>query len=279
MASFSQRMGFVPLAKAIQTRLVDEDLRNKLWNNLCVLLWNPHVSNTGYADPTLRSLTQTIWHDHFSKPLDTIPNYFKGGVNGTYQILRDFFMTCDWSEVYDLIEFIIKNSPPGTSDLLTTATNKALEQECAGYRVVAKEVVPITDKLEIEAVDAATKSPLEAVREHLSSAIAKYSDRTSPDYRNSVKESISAVEAVCKHVTKSPNATLGQCVKKVKGIHPAFSDGLSKLYGFTSDGGGIRHALTEGDRVPTAAEAKLMLVLCSGFVNYMTELEAAGELE
>ena len=41
------------------------------------------------------------------------------------------------------------------------------------------------------------------------------------------------------------------------------------LYGYTSDSGGIRHALTEDDVVPNFEDAKFMLVSCSAFINYL----------
>ncbi|MEB7145202.1 hypothetical protein NEM79_21265, partial [Escherichia coli] len=44
---------------------------------------------------------------------------------------------------------------------------------------------------------------------------------------------------------------------------------FSQLYGYTSDQGGICHALTEEDVNPTLAEAKFMLVTCSAFSNYL----------
>ena len=71
------------------------------------------------------------------------------------------------------------------------------------------------------------------------------SDRVAPDYRNSVKESISAVEAACRHVTGLSSATLADALKKVSDIHPAYSKAFGQLYGYTSDASGIRHSLTD----------------------------------
>jgi len=41
------------------------------------------------------------------------------------------------------------------------------------------------------------------------------------------------------------------------------------LYGYTSDSGGIRHALSDEDVTPTFEDAKFMLVSCSAFINYL----------
>jgi hypothetical protein len=45
-------------------------------------------------------------------------------------------------------------------------------------------------------------------------------------------------------------------------------ESFNKLYGYTSDHGGIRHALTEADAVDFE-DAKFMLVACSALVNFV----------
>ena len=99
------------------------------------------------------------------------------------------------------------------------------------------------------------------------------SDKKNPDYRNSIKESISAVEAYCKYIVHDPKATLGDALKKITvstSIHPALERGFSAIYGYTSDSGGIRHALTDEKETPSYADAKFMLVACSSFINFLT---------
>ena len=89
-------------------------------------------------------------------------------------------------------------------------------------------------------------------------------------YRNSIKESISAVESAC-NITTGSKATLGQALKalddKTK-VHPALRNAFSSLYGYTSDADGIRHGLLEEANLDFA-DAKFMLVVCSAFTNYL----------
>ncbi len=54
-------------------------------------------------------------------------------------------------------------------------------------------------------------------------------------------------------------------------MHPALEAAFTKLYDYTSDAKGIRHALLDEDRV-TFEEAKFMLVACSAFVNYVRDV-------
>ena len=64
---------------------------------------------------------------------------------------------------------------------------------------------------------------------------------------------------------------MGQLLKKIEekvGLHPALKTAFSNLYGYTSDEGGIRHALMETDTVKFE-EAKFFLVVCSAFANFI----------
>jgi hypothetical protein len=45
---------------------------------------------------------------------------------------------------------------------------------------------------------------------------------------------------------------------------------LLKIYGYSSDEGGIRHALTGVSNIDHA-DAKFMIVSCSAFCNFMIE--------
>jgi len=143
---------------------------------------------------------------------------------------------------------------------------------------VGTTLAPITSEEEIASVEQAMShggkfSPAVA---HVETALARLADRSSPDYRNSIKESISAVEAVCQIITGDSKATLGQALKKI-GIHPSLEKGFSAIYGYTSDADGIRNALLEASTVD-ADDAKFFLVSCSAFVNYLIAKSTGHDL-
>lgn len=129
---------------------------------------------------------------------------------------------------------------------------------------------------ELEEVSSATHSPYESVSTHFKKALSLYSDRKSPDYENSIKESISAVEAMCCIITGATGsqATLGNTLKKLEingvVIHSVMKAGFEKMYGYTSDADGIRHGGIDFTNAP-AEDAKYMLISCSTFVNYLIE--------
>jgi hypothetical protein len=130
-------------------------------------------------------------------------------------------------------------------------------------------IAPITSEEEISAINDALAVKFSPVRPHLNSALEKLTDRKNPDYRNSIKESISAVEALVQTITQSDGSTLGKLLKIMEdksGLHPSLKGAFDKLYGYTSDADGIRHALLEEDKV-TFEQGKFMLVVCSAFTN------------
>ena len=113
---------------------------------------------------------------------------------------------------------------------------------------------------------------LKPVTAHIRNALNLLSNKTCPDYRNSVKESISAVEAACQLITNDKGTTLGKALNKIENnigsFHPALKQAFEKLYGYTSDADGIRHALLEESKLGFE-DAKFMLVACSGFTNFL----------
>lgn len=69
-------------------------------------------------------------------------------------------------------------------------------------------------------------------------------------------------------------ATLGKMLGELEAhgvvIHKAMQEGFKKLYGYTSDVGGIRHGSI--DFTGAAEEdARYMLISCSAFVNYLAD--------
>jgi hypothetical protein len=153
--------------------------------------------------------------------------------------------------------------------------NLILEKEISAYRFIGKELTPISDQTTINQIER-TKTILLSNRlagayEHIQSAIEKLSDRTSPDYRNSIKESISAVETICKIIAQDERADLIQALKKIKEkleLHKNLELALIQLYCFTSDEGGVRHSLIDESNVDQE-DAIFMLASCSAFIHYL----------
>jgi hypothetical protein len=216
------------------------------------------------------------WRDYFKSPVDQIPQNIRDAIKA----VRGYFFDCEWYEAYDFIEFssdlVGQNRPK-----FIALCNEVLEREVSGYRIIDGKITPITSATELGAIEdgLASTEGNPGANAHLRRALELLSDRQNPDYRNSIKESISAVESVVQVIARDSSATLGVALKTISEqapMHPALNKSLSSLYGYTSDAGGIRHALLDEPNLDFI-DAKFMLVACSAFVNYLTGKAAKSQ--
>ena len=140
------------------------------------------------------------------------------------------------------------------------------------YRLLNGNFVELTNDEEVQEIETAIAESPDAVTTHLQDALAKLADRKDPDYRNSIKESVSAVEAICRRIDGS-GATLETALKRLQEsgkiqLHKALSDGFRKIYGYTGDEDGVRHSIMDDPNIDQE-DAMFMLVACSAFVNYL----------
>ena len=263
---FSERIGIKKAFDIIQKECMSTELRNSLWNIIYMIQHEDH------SYEFIDNLQNSLYVRFFKKPLD------EKSQDGYYEI-KQHIMQDEWFDVYDLIEFIadylnnisVHHTGLTWSDFIKCC-NVVLKRENSAYRIVEGKFVEIIDENEISEIETAMEqTPYSAIKVHFSSALEKLSDKKKPDYRNSIKESISAVEAIARKITGE--STLGGAFKKLnKGeikIPKVLQEGMEKIYHFTNGTDGIRHALMNEEKLGFA-EAKYMLVTCSAFVNYLT---------
>ncbi len=192
-----------------------------------------------------------------------------------------------WYRKLDLIEETIayfSDQSQGNYDsynrcrqFLVDYLNSAFKQLNYAYRIIDDQIVEVNSEEEIASIETALQNPSNGVREHLHTALELLSIRPKGDYRNSIKESISAVGVYCRD--KTGESTLGKALAKLKNkgiVVPAMLESaFQKLYSYTNDPKtGIRHELMEDTNAPGADEAIFMLISCSAFVNYLTKKKA-----
>ena len=274
MANFSERLGYKPM-KTIQFECVDTALRNRIWN----LFYLSDIQRGGLGSKRFQKAIagqpaiEDLVLDQLGFTLSVVELKLE---NKKLKFLQERLLSCAWNEVYEFVEAHIASLDEEDRAQRMSEYNALFEAEKSGYRFVNGELSPITNHEEIATFEEAGATPFDAVNKHIKKAIALYSDIASPDYENSVKESISAVEALCSVITgeTGAQATLGKMIKHLEGkgvaIPQAMKNAYSSLYGYTSDEGGIRHGSMDFKDVP-AEDAKYMLVSCSAFVNYLVE--------
>lgn len=267
---FSQRMGYRKVREVIQYESLDKATKNSLWNIVCKHFFaNVNV----YSSTTLDSFLYNLWHNFYKLPVDTISNDYIRMKN----IIKDNFFNGEWYDIFDFLELAPLYYYDNTlsQDIYRKECNEILVRECSAYRFVDEYIVEITSEIEINSIEEALElsDVYKGVKEHLNTSLQLLSDRSNPDYRNSIKESISAIEAMCVIIANDNKATLGKALDIMdskKKIHGALKETFKKLYGYTSDENGIRHAMIEHPNIDYK-EAIYILVCCSAFINYLKE--------
>lgn len=278
--SFSERLGIAESVPMLQTDGMNEALRNSIWNTFHSLFQN---NRSEYWIP----LAEWIAH-HFRKyPIDELPAY---NVR-CREWIKDYFCSLPWNRQYELVEFVVENcknimqyASPSREEL-EDMFNGIFLREMSGYRFIAGVLAPISNPAETKEISGAIKMTsrigLDGAHHHLQTALSLLAKKPEPDYRNSIKESISAVESVAKVFGKENSKGLSDALdelSKKTNLHGALRAGFNNLYGYTSDEGGIRHAILDEPNIGFD-EAKYMVVSCSAFVNYLiAKADAAGLL-
>lgn len=282
--NFSQRMGLAPIQDTIQVQTMDNDLTRELWNLIyqhfyCDLI-KMEESKRNKLD--FNSLFYSIHKNFFKKRVNTIPIMVPEfllltAFDTLHEIETWFFKKYRlWYEKYDILEFLVRSDNTYLKNNFKDKCNVILKNNLSAYRFVGENLTRIISESEMDSIEKTLKLEdlWQPVYTHLHNAIEKVSNRTNPDFRNSVKESISAIESCVKIIMNDDKATLGQLLNKLSSthnLHHAFIEALSKLYGYTSDAGGIRHSLLGKSEDVKFEEAKFMLVTSSAFINYLKD--------
>lgn len=270
---FSEKYGY-KIEKTIQYESISDELRRRIWN----LFYQFEIKEGGLASKRIGLALnggQTI-EEKIVDRCGLLINPVGKGRTAEEQLKDNILKFFRWYEIYDFVELHLSYLNDDEKKERIKKYNELFEQEKAGYRIVSGEIAPITNESEIRVIEQATDTAFESVNQHMQKALNFYADIKEPDYENSIKESISAVEAMCCIITgmSGANSSLGKTIKKLKEngihIHSSMENAFSSLYGYTSDEDGIRHGGIDFKNAP-AEDAKYMLISCSAFVNYLIE--------
>ena len=276
MALFSERYGYVKVSDVIIRERITPEIQNAICTCFDKLINIYSLAGFSYATSEYEELEKQVWTKFLNQRL----SYYDRYAHCLVSYIED--SSNPWFQKLDLIEFSIKYMSFRDKYYKTKATerlvkllNSEFERLNYAYRIVGEEIVEITSEQEIQTIETAINKSPRNIQLHLNSALEKYAQRPIGDYRNSIKESISAVECYCREITEEN--TLGKALNKLKGkgvvIPNLLISAFEKLYAYTNQGEtGIRHALMDDDEnyTPTAEEAFFMLVSCSAFINYLS---------
>lgn len=291
---FSDRRKINPLNTEIQINNLDERTRNKISN--LFKGWCDLIKQKGYQIFFFTKYLNDVFGQFVDDKMRLDFNYYYSDTFNKYVFMPILQNSC--SDVLTICEYITGSASDIFEELQNQGAlyynrnqridceqelNALFEEEFVGYRMIANKITPITNEVEINEIKTSLDIEFEGCKSHIKKGLSLLSDREKPDYKNSIKESISAVESICQIICKDDKATLGKALNKLEEsgikLHKSLKEAFSKLYGYTSDEGGIRHAEGLFESNVSFEDAKFMLVTCCAFVNYLisTCKEIVGE--
>ena len=276
--TFSQRHGYARLPEPMQLEEVSHDLRREIWNETRKLLLSISRTSLSSDGPYFTSegchFLERILGRLLKRPEDEIDT-------SNYRIILN-----------DLKGMIIRGKFNGALDLIETIANDALgkvefahtisslfDNHSAAYRLDTTrdpiQFFPRSSEEQGEAVKQAAemihRAGMDGASTHLRNATININ---SGQYSNAVRDSIHAVESVACMIDPRANKTLGAALDSLEreGLldHPGLKQGFKKLYGYTSDEQGIRHALLDQDSPNVGLdEAVFMFGACASFAAFL----------
>lgn len=275
--SFSERNGYVDPTDVMILGEVPKVVANAISSALC-RVFQEFKLNIWVLPGEIshqQTLAQAIWTDVMNEDLAKYDLMFDRG----YKDISNW-ITSDstpWYRKLDLVEFIsekLSSLNKFKSEQFVEEINEQFERLKFGYRLISGTVVDIVSEDEIKSIQTAIDNSMEQVAGHLKKALALHSKRPKPDYANSIKESITAVEAYLRNATGKNKFgdALKEWQRKYSNIHPILYTAMDKLHAYTNQPDvGARHALMDSssEYIPQSSESMYMLVTCSAFINYL----------
>lgn len=268
-SGFSERKGIKRFSEIVQIDSLTTRSRNLIYT--CIGEYIEKLSENYKSDEFI----EYIYVQLLSLTKDDIPmnySYTQYDIDEVMKFIKQIILQTEYSDVYDFIEGLIRYIKQVFTfliDAFEQDINNIFIDENINYRIVGHIVTDVVNNEEIKSIEKTLASPYDIVKKHYNQAIEKlYKDQ---DYANSIKESISAVEAMCQ-IINGGKEELNKALKNLKiKIHPALEQAYVKLYAYTCDENGARHANGIGEKNATLSEARYMLISCSAFVNYLKE--------
>ena len=275
--TFSQAQGYEAIPELLVLGELPSDARAGIWNQFYRFL-TKSLRCEGQDVSQRWELILLSKREHDRLPLDEWSPKF----SAVRTELRSSIETLPFNKVFDLIQFVLGH--PACPSGFVAAIKRVFSECRLAYTIdegkpptIIPAVTPEEGHTVVDALQTLRGAGLSGAASHLRNASERVN---ASDWAGSVRESIHAVESVARTLdsTKPRNlkGALASLEKRAE-LHPALKEAFKKLYGYTSDEQGIRHALLDG---PTADvgrdEAVFMLGACASFASYLWRKHTAG---
>ena len=179
---FSDRNKIKQENTTIQTNALDERTRVALCNATNIIVSNGLFHGKGTYNEKTQKFIKHVYADVYGQIVSWDRSYSGDSALTT---LLETIMEADYDDVLTVIEYIARNVDEltpigflyeGCTYLAEILYNQVFEREYVGYRFVNGYITPITDSVEISAIEDATSTQYDAVREHIDKALRLLSE-------------------------------------------------------------------------------------------------------
>lgn len=267
--SFSQAQGYESLPQPLKLEELDRRARVQIWNVFYETFIDPEEDEEIDEDDLI-DLAFSLHMDLFEGAIDEAPSYWS-----YFQDFKDYFFKRRFNKVFDVLEFLMRHEvcPEAFTSKMSDVFRRcqlAYVIDTNSSPTILPASTPEEGQATIDALRLLKEYGLDGARQHLIEASTLINQG---HWANSIKESISAVESVAREIapgTRNLGSALNQLGHRGMLEHPSLRNGLEKLYEYTNEEGGIRHArLNDSDPNVGQDEAVFMLGACASFASYL----------
>ena len=267
--TFSQAYGYAKPPQPLKLEEIPDGVRTRLWNLLYHSVSSESDKGRISESGNWMKILIRLHSAHHERALDE----FDDSLENFVEKYKSIFMTARFNELFDLLLVIMRHPKCPQRYIQAMATGFKV---CRLAYVVdvgpPPTIYPAATREEGESILQATadlgNAGLAGAVKHLRKAADCISRGDSP---GAVRESIHAVESTARSL--APNArTLEPALRSLEragDLHPALKQAFSKLYGYTCDEDGVRHAEVFGNANVGQDEAVFMLGACASFSSYL----------
>ena len=266
---FSQREGLAPIPPQLKLGEVSKELRRLLEYHFKaeVERGTEYQFSMGFLRTSHLKLAKDFHVRFLGQSIETFSNQ----PEALNEVLQSGTNNFEIGQLFDLVEFLFRHT--ASTVQFKIDLQSAFVESRSAYRIINQKIVAIGTGEQANAfgraIANAEQSNVPSARTHLIEAGEKL---RRGDWAGSVRESIHAVEATAKKLAPG-TSTLGDALKlieKKQHLHGSLKSAFEKLYGYSCDEKGVRHALVfEGKANVTEADALFMLGACASFVSYL----------
>lgn len=242
-----------------------------VWNE--VILPFLEYDRDGYSHPMANNLFIKTFSYFFSVSAEQVRTISYHDFTTRF---REKFLFLSGIEFYNLINYVSQKIASHEhirinhkSKTFANLVNVVFEEKGAPCRFTENNALTlITNPIELASVNEAMTTPYEAtVNMHMKKAADALFRRNGKDCCD---DAYSAIESLIKSKKGIEKSDFGKLIKNLK-LEPALQAFIEKGWGFVSNR--ARHGQNDDNYIyPTIEEAKLILIISSGVINYLNTI-------